>query len=1015
MKQMKTIPSMNSDTMKTIDRYPIILLLSAALCCACNKEAGELNVSDELEFIATYMEHAECKTFMGNGTEDGQYPLLWSKGDRIIISSSSSAPASSYFVTEDEGAVSAKFVYDQSISGNARPKKAEEWQAFYPASGYSFADGKHVLSLESTQEYSESGFGSGSMPMAASSTTKELSFKNLCGICRLRISSLKKDTFVNEIKLKADKNLYGNLSCASASGDWTMGEDGGNVLTLNCGSGVKLSSEPKNFCIVLPPESIGELKIQLSLVSDGADAGKKIYSLPGSIDIERSGILNIDLDLAQFRSAGIDDIIRENDESAITGLEYRFETDRSRVESFRDGGNGKINITSLSSSTFSDGSGKDRNVSWKMDFSIDNGATWNAETPEMFDSFVLSGDGNSVEYYIPEFDTDRECLVRFTQEESGKTRTVRVMQLSNAIVAEYLVVDPSQEVPICTSHLDNLKGILYDDGTDISFEYNKYSSPYQNFFHRFQTEGKHKAILWLNHDAKTLDRLMRDTRYLETHQYLIGIDLSHLNPIPFTSMDSTFERCLKLGYVIFPDKKLNTVNLVNIHKMFYDCTSLIHLDINKLETSAVKDMSYLFRWCSKLTTIALDGFRTDSAENMAYMFFSCRKLETLDVTGFDTRNVKDMSMMFFGCETITSLDVSGFKTDNVTSMGSMFNGCKQLKSLDVSNFSTEKVINLSYMFSDCKELTQLDLRNFKTDATLYFSGMFNECINLESLDISSFHTDKATTMSHMFYNCKKLNSLDISRFRTSYVKSMDFMFANCGAEVLDLSGFDFSSLENGREMFNNCFNVRELSIEKMISPKLESCYYMFGNCHALKSLTIRKFKCGPDCMLHSMFERCYSLESFVSEDFDASGAKDMSYLFLECSKLKTLDLSGFHTESATDMGMMFFRCHSLEKIDVSSFCTSNVETIRNMFYYTGIIDLDLRNFDFGKVTDMNCMFEYCLNLKSLRMDMTGVKDGASMENLFSRVPAGLTLYAKDNFIPANIQSKLPLYTNIVSY
>lgn len=113
--------------MKTINRYPIILLFSAAtMCCACNKEAGELNVTDDLEFIATHMEYAECKTLMGNGTEDGQYPLLWSRGDRIIISSSSSVPASSYFVTEDEGAGSARFVYDQSVSGNTRPKKAIE-------------------------------------------------------------------------------------------------------------------------------------------------------------------------------------------------------------------------------------------------------------------------------------------------------------------------------------------------------------------------------------------------------------------------------------------------------------------------------------------------------------------------------------------------------------------------------------------------------------------------------------------------------------------------------------------------------------------------------------------------------------------------------------------------------------------------------------------------------------------------------------------------------------------------
>lgn len=113
--------------MKTIDRYPIILLFSAAtLCCACNKEAGELNVSDDLEFIARHMEYAECKTFMGDRTEDGQYPLLWSRGDRIVISSSSSVPASSYFVTEDEGAGSAKFVYDKSVSGNAKAKKADE-------------------------------------------------------------------------------------------------------------------------------------------------------------------------------------------------------------------------------------------------------------------------------------------------------------------------------------------------------------------------------------------------------------------------------------------------------------------------------------------------------------------------------------------------------------------------------------------------------------------------------------------------------------------------------------------------------------------------------------------------------------------------------------------------------------------------------------------------------------------------------------------------------------------------
>lgn len=86
-----------------------------------------------------------------------------------------------------------------------------------------------------------------------------------------------------------------------------------------------------------------------------------------------------------------------------------------------------------------------------------------------------------------------------------------------------------------------------------------------------------------------------------------------------------------------------------------------------------------------------------------------------------------------------------------------------------------------------------------------------------------------------------------------------------------------------------------------------------------------------------------------------------------------------------------------------------------MFSNTRVVDLDLSSFDFSKVTDMTFMLASCLNLKTLRMDMTGIQNGISMSRLFSSVPAGLTLYAKDNIVPADIQSQLPSYTNIVSY
>lgn len=86
-----------------------------------------------------------------------------------------------------------------------------------------------------------------------------------------------------------------------------------------------------------------------------------------------------------------------------------------------------------------------------------------------------------------------------------------------------------------------------------------------------------------------------------------------------------------------------------------------------------------------------------------------------------------------------------------------------------------------------------------------------------------------------------------------------------------------------------------------------------------------------------------------------------------------------------------------------------------MFSNTRVVDLDLSSFNFSKVTDMIFMFASCINLKTLRMNMTGIQDGTSMDKMFYSVPAGLTLYAKDNVVPADIQSQLPSYTNIISY
>jgi surface protein len=58
--------------------------------------------------------------------------------------------------------------------------------------------------------------------------------------------------------------------------------------------------------------------------------------------------------------------------------------------------------------------------------------------------------------------------------------------------------------------------------------------------------------------------------------------------------------------------------------------------------------------------------------NTNYMFYDCSSLINLNLSNFNTTNVTDMSGMFYGCESLTNLNLSNFNTTNVTNMSYMF-------------------------------------------------------------------------------------------------------------------------------------------------------------------------------------------------------------------------------------------------------------------------------------------------------------------------------------------------------
>ena len=98
-------------------------------------------------------------------------------------------------------------------------------------------------------------------------------------------------------------------------------------------------------------------------------------------------------------------------------------------------------------------------------------------------------------------------------------------------------------------------------------------------------------------------------------------------------------------------------------------------------------------------------------------------------------------------------------------------------------------------------------------------------------------------------------------------------------------------------------------------------------------------------------------------------------MFYGCSGLISLDVTNFNTVNVTDMSNMFCGCSGLISLDVTNFNTANVTSMSGMFYgCSGLISLDVTNFNTANVTNMRYMFKGCFKLKEIYVSDKFVTD-----------------------------------------
>ena len=141
------------------------------------------------------------------------------------------------------------------------------------------------------------------------------------------------------------------------------------------------------------------------------------------------------------------------------------------------------------------------------------------------------------------------------------------------------------------------------------------------------------------------------------------------------------------------------------------------------------------------------------------------------------------------------------------------------------------------------------------------------------------------------------------------------MFQRCNEiEILDLSNFITSNVEDMSGMFDHCFQLKEIKgIDKFNTTKVKNMYKMFNNCNELKKLNLSNFITINVINMSKMFEDCFELEFLDLSNFNTTKVNYMISMFSKCYALKEVKgINNFNFENIINKDEMFEGCNNLK-------------------------------------------------------------------------------------------------------
>ena len=296
--------------------------------------------------------------------------------------------------------------------------------------------------------------------------------------------------------------------------------------------------------------------------------------------------------------------------------------------------------------------------------------------------------------------------------------------------------------------------------------------------------------------------------------------------------------------------KIKLTSATDTNHMFANTISLDIKDfIHHIESENITDASYMFyRTTSSQNTTVPTTFKTNHISNMKDMFGGF-KVPLLDISNMNFDSATTMEEMLSGAnpDEIT-LDDNKYSAQQIiwpdhpveapylASLRGLYKGNHYLGQIVFPKINSHSLTDLGYMFSELgTRITRLDLTGLDTSLVENTEGMFTyDTFDFAPVKIA-FDTSNVKNMQSMFYyTTTQDGTIDLTGLNVSNVVTMSNTLGSSYLEVIDLTGWDTSSVEDMSHMFDysNRLNTVYAS-DSFVTTKVTKFEGIFDRCTAL--------------------------------------------------------------------------------------------------------------------------------------------------------------------------------------